>query len=182
MPENGTINLVAVPLGTAGNGIEVTVPSPGPNQSLSVAAVGTVITVTPQTDGLGNVLTLCSALVALMNSTPAVAALITSSLIVDGSVPIVTAFLAGGGGGVTPVGVDRAIGIKIKDWTGKYFMNDYVPLDLIFGFDNSQTPGLVYPEIYIPKNQLLFLDLLGFEAVSPQIVALTFKGEKVYNT
>jgi len=51
------------------------------------------------------------------------------------------------------------LGIRIKDWTGKPFMNDYVPLELIFGFDNSQSPGLVYPEIYIPRNQALFIDL-----------------------
>jgi hypothetical protein len=61
--------------------------------------------------------------------------------------------------GLSPVGAIRNIGIKVKDWTGKYYMNDYIPLDLIFGFDNSQTPGLLYPEIYIPKNQLLYMDL-----------------------
>lgn len=65
------------------------------------------------------------------------------------------------GNTLSPVGAIRNVGIKIKDWTGKYFMNDFVPLDLIFGFDNQQTPGLVYPEIYIPKNQLLFFDLVG---------------------
>jgi len=53
----------------------------------------------------------------------------------------------------------KGLGIKIKDWTGKYFMNDFVPLELIFGFDNSQSPGLVYPEIYIPRNQALFIDV-----------------------
>lgn len=62
---------------------------------------------------------------------------------------------------LSPVGAARAIGVKIKDWTGKYFMNDYVPLDLIFGFNNSQTPGLVYPEIYIPKNQVIYADFAG---------------------
>lgn len=60
---------------------------------------------------------------------------------------------------LSPVGSQRAIGVKIKDWTGKYYMNDYVPLDMIFGFDNSQTPGLLYPEIYVPRQQALFFDL-----------------------
>jgi hypothetical protein len=50
-------------------------------------------------------------------------------------------------------------GVKFKDWSGKYYMNDFVPADLIFGYDNSQTPGLVYPEIYIPKQQALYFDL-----------------------
>ena len=63
------------------------------------------------------------------------------------------------GNTLSPVGAVRNIGIKIKDWTGKAFMNDYVPVDLIFGFDNSQTPGLVYPEIYIPKTQLIYFDM-----------------------
>jgi hypothetical protein len=57
------------------------------------------------------------------------------------------------------VGTQRSVGVKIKDWTGKYYMNDYIPLDLIFGFDNSQTPGLLYPEIYIPREGSLFFDL-----------------------
>lgn len=55
-------------------------------------------------------------------------------------------------------GVLKAFGVKFRDWTGKYFMNDFVPADLIFGYDNSQTPGLLYPEIYIPKNQALYFD------------------------
>ncbi len=62
---------------------------------------------------------------------------------------------------LSPVGIERAIGIKIKDWTGKSYMNDFIPLDLIFGFNNSQTPGLVYPEIYVPRMQALFFDLKG---------------------
>lgn len=65
----------------------------------------------------------------------------------------------GPGAAVLPVGTrTRGVGVKFKDWSGKYYMNDYVPLELIFGFDNSQTPGLLYPEIYIPKNQQLYFD------------------------
>lgn len=62
------------------------------------------------------------------------------------------------GGAQTP-GTSRAFGVKFKDWNGKYYMNDFIPADLIFGFDNSQTPGLLYPEIYIPKQQALYFDL-----------------------
>lgn len=62
------------------------------------------------------------------------------------------------GGAQTP-GTSRAFGVRFKDWSGKYYMNDFVPADLIFGFDNAQTPGLIYPEIYIPKQQALYFDL-----------------------
>jgi hypothetical protein len=61
---------------------------------------------------------------------------------------------------LAPVGAIRGLGIKMKDWNGKYYMNDYVPIELIFGgFAFSQTPGIVYPEIYVPKNQALYFDL-----------------------
>ena len=56
-------------------------------------------------------------------------------------------------------GSQKGLGIIIRDTYGKAFMNDYVPIELIFGFDNSQNPGLVYPEIYIPKQQQLFMDI-----------------------
>lgn len=62
-------------------------------------------------------------------------------------------------GGAQSPGTPRAFGVKFKDWSGKYYMNDFVPADLIFGYDNSQTPGLIYPEIYIPKQQALYFDL-----------------------
>ncbi len=60
-------------------------------------------------------------------------------------------------GGQAPGGT-RGFGVKFKDWSGKYFMNDFVPADLIFGFDNAQTPGFLYPEIFIPKQQALYFD------------------------
>jgi hypothetical protein len=60
---------------------------------------------------------------------------------------------------LSPVGVARGLGFKIRDWSGKGYMNDFVPIELVFGFDNTQTPGLVYPEIYIPRNQQLSMDI-----------------------
>lgn len=77
------------------------------------------------------------------------------------------------------VGIMKGVGILIKDWQGKAYMNDFVPAELIFGFDNSQTPGLVYPEIYIPKNQALYLDVAPFGPLNG-LLTLTFKGKKVY--
>jgi hypothetical protein len=77
------------------------------------------------------------------------------------------------------VGIMKGVGVIIKDWQGKAYMNDFVPAELIFGFDNSQTPGLVYPEIYIPKNQALYLDVAPFGPLNG-LLTLTFKGKKVY--
>ena len=57
------------------------------------------------------------------------------------------------------VGIMLGVGLKIRDWSGKAYMNDFVPAELIFGFDNSQTPGFPYPEIYIPKQQAIYFDL-----------------------
>ena len=85
---------------------------------------------------------------------------------------------------LTPVGAVRGLGIKMKDWGGKYYMNDYVPLELIFGgFDYSQTPGVIYPEIYIPTNQAIYFDLalLGLTVlVGSPLLTLMFAGLKVY--
>lgn len=85
---------------------------------------------------------------------------------------------------LTPVGALRGLGIKMKDWNGKYYMNHHVPIELIFGgFDQSQTPGVIYPEIYVPKNQALYFDLvmLGLTAiVGSPLLTLLFGGMKVY--
>jgi len=80
---------------------------------------------------------------------------------------------------ITGSGSAKGIGLRIKDWTGKYYMNDYVPTELIFGFDNSQTPGFPYPEIYIPKQQAIYLDFKPLVPISG-VLTLTFKGQKVY--
>lgn len=82
---------------------------------------------------------------------------------------------------VCEVGIMSGLGVKIKDWSGKYYMNDYVPAELIFGFDNSQGPGFPYPEIYIPKDQALYLDLAPFlNSPVNGLLTLCFKGMKVY--
>jgi hypothetical protein len=71
------------------------------------------------------------------------------------------------------------VGIVLKDFNGKPYSNDYVPLDILFGAGNwpatiplgatpdfispfgtgPATPGLFYPEIYVPKNHQLWYDV-----------------------
>lgn len=60
---------------------------------------------------------------------------------------------------LTPVGIQKGLGIRIYDPQQKAYSNDFIPIELIFGFDNSQTPGLIYPEIYIPRMQQLYMDV-----------------------
>lgn len=75
-------------------------------------------------------------------------------------------------------GTQKGLGIILRDTYGKAYMDDYVPLELLFGFDNSQTPGLIYPEIYIPKSQQLFMDISASGTTGN--ITLTFKGMKVF--
>jgi hypothetical protein len=60
---------------------------------------------------------------------------------------------------LSPVGAQKGLGIVIRDVYGKSYMNDFIPIELLFGFDNSQTPGMPYPEIYIPRLQQIYMDV-----------------------
>lgn len=129
----------------------------------------------------------------LLNADPAVAALVIVSGDGDSSVLLIPGKqrLTGGTTGQNvntsyffaqlncEVGIMLGVGLKIRDWSGKAYMNDFVPAELIFGFDNSQTPGFPYPEIYIPKNQAIYLDVVALGPVNG-LLTLTFKGQKVY--
>lgn len=135
----------------------------------------------------------CADLAAALMADPAVAALVTVSGDSDGVSALGPGIvhLSGGttGAAATPtfffaqqnceVGIMLGVGLKIRDWSGKAYMNDFVPAELIFGFDNSQTPGFPYPEIYIPKNQAIYLDVVALGPVNG-LLTLTFKGQKVY--
>ena len=50
------------------------------------------------------------------------------------------------------------LGFIMRDWQGKAYSNDYVPIALLFPFLTAQIPGFVYPEIYIPRDQQLLFD------------------------
>jgi hypothetical protein len=156
-----------------------------PNLSLAVSVVGTAISVQLATDALGSPTSLGTNIITALLATPAVTALL-SSIVPDAAAPDIFVsnygarnLVASGTGGN---GTAKGLGIIIRDTYGKAYMNDYVPIELLFGFDNSQNPGLVYPEIYIPRVQQIFMDVAGLIAGInyPATLTLTFKGMKVY--
>jgi hypothetical protein len=184
--DGGQLMFTAVTAGSAGNSISVTVTGTGggPSAPFSISVVGDAISVQLATNGASQPITTVAQAVAALNSDPAVAALVTVSSpsppgIVVADTGGVALFLSGG----SDVGLSGGIGIRIRDYTGKYYSNDYVPVELLFGFDHAQVPGLVYPEIYVPKNQALYFDFatLSNNLSTPvgQLV-LAFKGMKIY--
>jgi len=50
------------------------------------------------------------------------------------------------------------LGIQVRDFAGKSYSNGYVPVPLLFPFLGSENPGFLYPEIYIPRHEMLFFD------------------------
>lgn len=88
--------------------------------------------------------------------------------------------------GDTPIAQLRNLGVIFRDYTYKPYMNNYVPIGIVFPFLSAQAPGYLYPEIYIPRNGQMLFDiapLTGNEAPPagpPVTVVLGLKGMKVY--
>jgi hypothetical protein len=83
------------------------------------------------------------------------------------------------------------LGVRVKDYSGKYYSNvltqrsplaGYVPAAVMFGFGNAQLPGLVVPEIYLPRQGALYFDFAMLDGSTPgtQNAQLSLKGLKVY--
>jgi hypothetical protein len=187
----GQIEITAVTPGSAGNAITIQVTGTGISQALSIAVVVDAIVIQLATDGSGNTLTTTQTLVNLINGTPAAAALVTATLqggpgLAAPNTSGVARPLMGGTNSLSNQLVD--MGVKIKDYIGKYYMNDYIPVGLVYGFINGEVPGLPYPEIVIPKNEALYFDFnwIASAAVptppSPNILTLTHKGMKVFSS
>jgi hypothetical protein len=178
--------LTATNVGAAGNAITFAVTGVGtPNLPLTISVIGNAISVQVATDGSGNSITTLQQIANLISATPAAAALATVTFLpVPSTIFLVNypaTHLSGGtGGGST--GQAKGLGVKFRDPALKEYMNDYVPIELLFGFDNSQNPGLVYPEIYIPSQNQMQFDVAGLIAglSYPSTLTLTFKGMKVY--
>jgi hypothetical protein len=177
---DGTIKFVAT---TAGASITLSDTNIGtPNQALAVTVVGTAITVQVATDAGGNEISTVAQAVALINSTPAAAALVTASSVVPGLLPVPSF-------GVVPAGTAICqlvdLGVIVRDPSYKGYSNTYVPVALLFPFLSAQNPGWLFPEIYVPRLTQLYFDFnylySGFTpAASPVTITLGLKGMKVY--
>jgi hypothetical protein len=176
--------------GSAGNLISINLVAAGLSTPLSITVVGNAITVHLATDGAGTNISLGQDVVSLINGTPAAAALVnmngSSGLSLQSQTTAGPVFLMGGTDAVSNQLVD--MGVKFKDYVGKYYMNDYIPVALVYGFINGQVPGLPYPEIYIPRNQALYFDFNWIASINtptppaPNILTLTHKGMKVFSS
>jgi hypothetical protein len=88
-------------------------------------------------------------------------------------------------------GLLRNLGVRVKDYAGKYYSNvvgqlsplaGYVPAAVMFGFNNAQLPGIVFPEIFLPRQGALYFDFAMLDGSTPatETGQLSLKGIKVY--
>jgi hypothetical protein len=152
-----------------------------PNQPMSITVVGSLITVEDSTDGTGTLIGTAAQAAALINATPAAAALVTATSPFPGPFPVGPPATITGGGGVMNL---PDLGFQMRDWRLKSYMNDYIPVSLVFPFLTAQQPGWLFPEIYIPSQQQMFFDFayLWPNVATPASVNVTLglKGMKVY--
>jgi hypothetical protein len=95
------------------------------------------------------------------------------------------------------------VSIVLKDADKHPYSNDFMPLDVLWGTGGigesvpisttsvapfgtgPQSPGLFYPEIYVPKNQQLLYDLKRAEVIGggnvPEDFTFNFIGGKVFD-
>lgn len=84
-----------------------------------------------------------------------------------------------------------AMSVVLKDWDGLPYMNDWVDINVLFGMGRLAFgtgpghPGIVYPEIYLPAQHQLLLDvqqsaagLVGVDLIINFIGAKVFKGAR----
>lgn len=215
---NAEVMFVATKLGTP-PGDQVT-PIPGqlnvavlasaPFQAFSITVVGPQITINVATDGLSASISTADFVASQVNINPAVQALGVRMVVTNegGSPPGImpttgplpgNAFRFGGDGSFISSGQSLDgnlinLGIRVKDWTGKYYSNvlttpqnqlaGFVPAAVFAGFNNGQLPGLVYPEIYLPRDSSLYFDFAMLDgSLNPnqQTPIVTLKGQKVYS-
>lgn len=209
---NGVANVFFINrrLGTPSGLVTVSIlnPQPTPNVPFSLSVAGSAITMVLQTDAIGNLVTRADDVVPIFNSNFAVQALgVIMSIANEGGSPpgfmpdtggIAFPLKDGGDGSIISSGqtIDGNLinlGVRMKDWSGKYYSNvqtnqnsplaGFVPAAVMFGFSNGQLPGLLYPEIYIPKNGTMQFDFAMLDGTlnpSFQTPILTLKGQKVY--
>lgn len=102
-------------------------------------------------------------------------------------------YLGGGDGGFYPgvLAPTAAMSIFLRDFNGMPYMNDWVDINVLFGMGNMDFatgpghPGLIYPEIYLPAQHQLLIDvqqsaagLAGVDLIINFIGAKVLKGAR----
>jgi hypothetical protein len=188
------LDAVAVTAGVAGNNIEIVIISPGTTSTpLSVAVVGTVITVTMATDGLGNSISDSSDIVDAINADPPAAALVTATGTLSPA-PIpdsVSGFLTGGTGGAGTSAYASTFKILLYDATWRQRTSIPILSELLChnpstGPPKSSMPNNAWPSppLLYPVNSVIRFDIFSLIPTGdalPVSVQLTFEGVRRIN-
>lgn len=84
------------------------------------------------------------------------------------------------GGVFTPVSGSTAdIEILLRDQYERPYANDFIHWNWLFSSAFAQRPGVWYPEIYIPKDRMILMDIQQ-NVASQGVFALTFEGSRVF--
>lgn len=90
--------------------------------------------------------------------------------------------------------------VVLKDYNGMPYMNDFVDINILFGMGQFLAaypvgaaafttpfgtgpglPGLIYPEIYLPANHQMLIDIQQTAAGTPAIdLLVNFIGAKIF--
>lgn len=84
-------------------------------------------------------------------------------------------------GGVMEVitGSIADVEIKLMDQSERPYSNDFIHWNWLFSNQFAQRPGIWYPEIYLPKNRMVLMDIQQVEAAEG-VFSLVFEGSRVF--
>lgn len=84
------------------------------------------------------------------------------------------------GGMITQItGSIADVRLRFRDQWGRNYSSDYVHCRWLFSNTLAQRPGVFYPELYIPKDRILLMDLQQNEA-SAALINLCLTGQRVF--
>ena len=143
--------------GTVGVGVGTFDDNAGtPNQPMTVTVVGNQIKLEDSTDAFGNPSGTAAQAVSLMQSTPAVTALVSTVLIIAGSVPITNSYsiISGSGGGL----LSYASPFKILLYDATWRQRSTIPLlsELMCYTQNTSYPKSTMPNNNWPSPPLMY--------------------------
>ena len=84
------------------------------------------------------------------------------------------------GGVITLVeGAMADLEFQLRDQSGRPYSNDFIHHNWLFSTALAQRPGLFYPEIYLPKERILLMDVFQGENAAFD-VQVSFMGARVF--